>query len=898
MSKIKKNIWTAIVLLIASAIGLMIFSACQPTTSSGNIPVLSSMEIKRQNSSYVDEENTLCLEVKKEKDIKGVEVGDPLCEPVEITLRFLNKDRLPIVSLKINDDTYTADNMSIDTSFERVTVIYRPKEITGELDIMAHSIYYKKGSATVAITHLAGNKKTVRINPTFNLTLNLVGSLAEGTLDQIHTGQVRFMQSLTELSYMYNEDQMSYESGISEGFCKKGYGFLGWFTAPDGQGIEVKANKPYEFYDDLVIYPYYQCLYNYDILKDENNDEYAVITSLTTAGTAITEILTIYSDIDGYPIKGIGANSIRASRAGGIVIQDGILEIGDSAFMNLTGYITLNNTVAKIGVNAFSGCTSIGVGTNKKFDIPASLKEIGAGAFQGCGWGTSVQSNTLVIPATVTKIGTGAFRNSTFKRVYFFHGSMLTEMGDEAFAGSKELTEFSSSVYINVSGRAENNVDGSVPLLGNKAFYECGKLLTVSMQEGLISIGENAFSKTIVANLNFPNSLETIGNSAFANNSVTSIAFQSDSKLRELGDYAFQGSKMREVKIDSVFLTKYGISPFYNNQNLRIINLKATVVPFFNGSDKNQSVNAAYLKYLVPKEALSEYRRQWILSGESWLGGYWTVKLRIYADDNIYEDPQTHYKYGYEDDNYGGLRLTFMRTNNDIENINISHLTSINGKTVTSIGQYAFNQNLKSISLPSSIFNIDDYAFYKCSKLSSVNFSSLSNLKTIGQYAFGETVLTSFESWDALEKLGRGAFKMSSLVNVQLIKGTLLKVDIEAFENCESLRKVSVSSNVYAIGSSAFGYCKVLTDVYMYRDSIPEKNVDGNGMAFAPFRGCGSDLGTDDVGSNFKIFVISDAVKKTFSEEQFYSNFKNNYRVARTDTEEGREIWAAGGFIL
>ena len=86
---------------------------------------------------------------------------------------------------------------------------------------------------------------------------------------------------------------------------------------------------------------------------------------------------------------------------GACVIPDGIVKIGDRAFMDCAGLtdITIPDSVVEIGNYAFSFCHGL-----TDVEIPSSVKKIGEFAFSDCSNLTSVR-----IPDSATEIGKDAF---------------------------------------------------------------------------------------------------------------------------------------------------------------------------------------------------------------------------------------------------------------------------------------------------------------------------------------------------------------------------------------------------------------------------------------------------------------------------------------------------------
>ena len=122
-------------------------------------------------------------------------------------------------------------------------------------------------------------------------------------------------------------------------------------------------------------------------------------------------------------------------------------------------------------------------------------------------------------------------------------------------------------------------------------------------------------------------------------------------------------------------------------------------------------------------------------------------------------------------------------------------LTSVSIPTsVTSIGEYAFYTcsdciNLTSITIPNSVTNIGDKAFFKCKYLTSITIGN--SVTSIGQFAFeGCTGLTSITIGNSVTSIGQFAF-----------------------EGCTGLTSIVIPKSVTSIGSGAFVYCNNLTSI-------------------------------------------------------------------------------------
>jgi hypothetical protein len=129
----------------------------------------------------------------------------------------------------------------------------------------------------------------------------------------------------------------------------------------------------------------------------------------------------------------------------------------------------------------------------------------------------------------------------------------------------------------------------------------------------------------------------------------------------------------------------------------------------------------------------------------------------------------------------------------------------------TSIEEEAFYESttLVSISIPASVRDIGERAFYYCSSLSSVVLGE--GLATIGNRAFaGCRSLVSISIPASVREIGNQAFfQCSSLPSVVLREG-LATIGRYAFYNCNSLTSIIIPDSVIHIHDTAFFGCDQL----------------------------------------------------------------------------------------
>ena len=159
---------------------------------------------------------------------------------------------------------------------------------------------------------------------------------------------------------------------------------------------------------------------------------------------------------------------------------EGVNFIGDYAFYGNEAlhWFNANGALSKIGAYAFSGCKNVTeIGI---YNGGNGLKEIGAGAFSGC---SSLQYMKLC--DSVTQIGMGILEGCTsLKKVYI--GTGITEIPEYTFAGCTNLTKIEPHIK---QGYLKN-----VKSIGSYAFENCQSLTEIPLPNGLETIHEGAFA--------------------------------------------------------------------------------------------------------------------------------------------------------------------------------------------------------------------------------------------------------------------------------------------------------------------------------------------------------------------------------------------------------------------
>lgn len=167
--------------------------------------------------------------------------------------------------------------------------------------------------------------------------------------------------------------------------------------------------------------------------------------------------------------------------------------------------------------------------------------------------------------------------------------------------------------------------------------------------------------------------------------------------------------------------------------------------------------------------------------------------------------------------NADGQSVTVSGTSGSPTQLNIeSSISDGNGKsyTVTKIGMGAFNNvrnTLTEVTLPPTLDEIEDSAFFKCSSLTEITIPE--GVTKIGTNAFyGCSQLTSITIPRTIKNMDTAFPSNPKLSQVTLTNG-IYRISSSAFKDCTGLTKIKVPTSVYEICSDAFNGCTGLTSV-------------------------------------------------------------------------------------
>ena len=360
------------------------------------------------------------------------------------------------------------------------------------------------------------------------------------------------------------------------------------------------------------------------------------------------------------------------------------------------------------------------------------------------------------------------------------------------------------------SGITSIEFPSTLETIGNYAFYGCSGLTSVSLPSGLTSIGNAAFQNCSgLTSITLPSSLNIIGNGAFNRCSGLetleykgtveqwlSIEFDSDWMTDSSHTFIADGEELTNLVVPEG-VTSIGERAFYGCSGLTELDLSnctslTSIESYaFYGCNGLTSI-------ILPSSLtnIGDYAFSYCL-------GLNTLEYKGTLEQWL--------SINFGSSWMGDTSHTFIVNGEELTNLVVP-------EGVTSIGDYAFYgcSGLTELDLSNctSLTSIESYAFWCCSGLTSIDLPS--SLTSIGNYAFnGCRGLTSITLPSSLEAIGGSAFSdCRGLTEVDLSNCTsLTSIESYAFYGCSGLTSITLPSSLKNIGEYAFQDCTSLTKV-------------------------------------------------------------------------------------
>jgi len=453
---------------------------------------------------------------------------------------------------------------------------------------------------------------------------------------------------------------------------------------------------------------------------------------------------------------------------------------------------------------------------------------------------------SITTPSSISEI-----KNYTFYNIQSLESVQLTEsitkIGEEAFEGCVNLNSFDF---------------GSVKSIGVGAFFECVKLESITLNEGLEFVDNNAFFNSGLVNVILPKSLKEVRMDAFDVSTLSTVNYSGTiedwcridfenrnagplynganlyidgqvvtdvtipADIDELG-YAFAGYKaLKSIKIISPNIRYKGPEVFGSCDNLTKIEIgegiKRLTISMLMYYPPNQGFEPIFSSF--PKE-------EFILPST-----LKSIEADMFAYIDLSELEAVRFNGSFSD----WLNIDFessgsspMIGNNGQRQLIIDG-EEIQGDVVIpegtkSIGPWGmlFVQKMTSVTIPSSVVKIGESAFGACESLTDVYYlgtmEEWMQIRFENQYSnpmsyaqnlhINGQLVTEVIIPEGITKVPNNAFvNMTNLVSVT-IPESVLEIGDNAFASCTGLQSITLPSRLQVIGEGAFNGCTALTGI-------------------------------------------------------------------------------------
>ncbi len=428
--------------------------------------------------------------------------------------------------------------------------------------------------------------------------------------------------------------------------------------------------------------------------------------------------------------------------------------------------IAIPASVETIGGNVFTGCTSL---RSLSFE-PGSRLKLLCGSTTRLSTGLSTTINyyglfdncaleTVTLPASLASVGVAAFKNSAVREVKYENFSAVTEIGNEAFAGS----EISSvKLYNHIT-------------YGIRVYNDCLKLTLVELP----SSGEAALPKGVFAGCTNLRSIsvpagctriyaaeptEWERSSVFQDSALETVEFSPGSRLVSIGSEVF-GKVTALKRIDlPAGLTELGDAAFYGCSSLSDVVLPNSLT-------------------VLPDNAFGE-----------------CPALRNINTGHVAA-------FGA-----GAFALGEQGTPGFLVSVDLGSAVSIGGNCFSGRGALA------SVSMPRTgtlVLGNDIFAGTGITSIVVPKGITRLERSSIDRPALFGNISVTFESGSALGNIPAGMFRGSDFSSIDLPRG-LTQIGEEAFAECRNLGSVELhGGDSFDISFGAFRGCTSLRTVRM-----------------------------------------------------------------------------------
>ena len=341
---------------------------------------------------------------------------------------------------------------------------------------------------------------------------------------------------------------------------------------------------------------------------------------------------------------------------------------------------------------------------------------------EGCGTTITIPDNLRLKTSPVTSVS--------------FNNQICQLYADYLKPRNSEQTnqEFCVALQNQISGMSTNDLFASylsafvTPVFGEPtgdynlittigaSSFQTRNISSIALSSEITEIKDAAFAGNSLTNINLPSGLVTIGNYAFILNGIGSLSLPAS--LETIGESAFQNNRLTGTLTIPSGVQTIGKAAFLADEDSQ-----------YKITGLNLS-NATSLTYI----------------------GDYTFEYQNISSVDFSNITNLQYLSGFNGNSIASLTIP---------------------NTVTTLGRaaFAYNRLTGTITIPSSVQKIDEYAFdnynYSNYEITGINFSNATNLAYIGSFAFQYQAISSLDlsALNNLTHIGLLAFSNQATTN-------------------------------------------------------------------------------------------------------------------------------------
>lgn len=384
------------------------------------------------------------------------------------------------------------------------------------------------------------------------------------------------------------------------------------------------------------------------------------------------------------------------------------------------------------------------------------------------------------------------------------NGMMVSDIDMHAFYNCTKLTSIEildgvtsieSAAFSGCTSLKSVTMSDTITYVGTAAFKDCTSLKTVRLSANIEDIAQEAFCRcTSLTHVNLPNTLKYIGHQAFDECPLDELIIPES--VTSIGYYESAG-KTGKVWVLNKDCT-IGRDAFYS-----------------------QTIIYGYQNSTAETYALENGNQFVSLTTKTYAG----IEYALYSD-----------------------HAEVVSCSSNANTINI--MSSVDGVPVTKIADQGLaSGNFQDIILPSSITSIGELAFWNCSNLVSIKLPD--SVTTIDESAFVNCGSLKFIDFSAnLKEIGMCAFWLCDSLESVTIPESVERIGNRAFLNCNSLSEITILNSNCELEvyneSESLAIIPQWTIVYGYNNSTAKNYADKYGRAFISLDAVTGDVDDDD----------------------------------------------------